>query len=99
MYLTRQTTNSAWKWPDIPGLHSFKGDLFHTATYKENFDLRGKSVAVIGNGSSGVQAVAEVYRHASKLVTWVRSPTWIIPAIGQAQGSKEGQQFKCQILS
>ncbi|KIX92238.1 uncharacterized protein Z520_11984 [Fonsecaea multimorphosa CBS 102226] len=82
---------NAWKWPDIPRLHSFKGDLFHTATYNEGFDLRGKFVAVIGNGSSGVQAVAEVYKHASKLVTWVRSPTWIIAAIGQAKGKRSSE--------
>lgn len=90
---------SNWKWPDIPGLHSFNGDLFHSANYKENYDLTGKRVAVIGNGSSGIQVVAEAYKHASKLYTWVRSPTWIIAAIGQKKGSKEGQNFECMTFS
>ncbi|GAQ12306.1 putative sterigmatocystin biosynthesis monooxygenase stcW [Aspergillus lentulus] len=85
---------NAWKWPDIPGLHSFKGDLFHSATYKDDYDLSGKRLAVIGNGSSGIQVVAEAYKHVSKLYTWIRSPTWILAAIGQRKGSKEGQNFE-----
>jgi hypothetical protein len=56
-------------------------------------------VAVIGNGSSGIQVVAEAYKHASKLYTWIRSPTWILAAIGQKKGSKEGQNYKCILLS
>jgi hypothetical protein len=79
-------------------LNTFKGDLFHSATYKDDYDLGGKRLAVIGNGSSGIQVVAEAYKHVSKLYTWIRSPTWILAAIGQRKGSKEGQNFEC-ILS
>ena len=28
-----------WTWPSIPGLHDFKGDLMHSAGWKENFDV------------------------------------------------------------
>ena len=44
---------SAWKWPDIAGLHSFKGKLLHSAKWDHSvvFDAT-KTVAVIGNGSS-----------------------------------------------
>lgn len=51
------TRCSDWKWPDIKGLHSFKGDLIHTAKWAEKFDHKSKRVAVIGNGASGVQIV------------------------------------------
>lgn len=27
-----------WKWPSIPGLHSFKGKLLHSATWDEDYD-------------------------------------------------------------
>jgi len=27
-----------WKWPDIPGLHSFKGKLLHSANWDESYD-------------------------------------------------------------
>ena len=45
------------KWPQILGLHDFEGDLVHNAAWPEKFKYSGKKVAVIGNGSSGVQIV------------------------------------------
>lgn len=27
-----------WKWPDIDGLHSFNGDLLHSANWDDNWD-------------------------------------------------------------
>jgi hypothetical protein len=48
---------SNWQWPQIEGLHSFQGSLLHSASWDNNVDLKGKSVAVIGNGSSGIQLV------------------------------------------
>lgn len=51
-------TLNNWKYPDIPNLLSFKGKLMHTATWDDGFDVRGKAVAVIGNGASAVQVVA-----------------------------------------
>jgi cation diffusion facilitator CzcD-associated flavoprotein CzcO len=51
---------SNWTWPDVEGLHSFKGTLIHTARWPEEFDHRGKVLAVIGNGSTGVQLVPEI---------------------------------------
>ena len=29
-----------WKWPDIPGLHGFKGKLMHSATWDDKFDYK-----------------------------------------------------------
>ncbi|EGC46868.1 flavin-binding monooxygenase [Histoplasma capsulatum var. duboisii H88] len=84
-----------WKWPDIPGLMSFKGRLFHTAKYEEGLDLKGKRVAVIGSGSSGVQAVAAVYKDASRLYTWVRNPMWITAGFAQKFAGPDGGNFQC----
>ncbi|KAF4918388.1 FAD-binding monooxygenase moxY [Colletotrichum viniferum] len=33
-----------WKWPDIPGLHSFKGYLFHSATWNPEYQVIVKSL-------------------------------------------------------
>lgn len=90
---------SAWKWPEIPGIETFEGDLFHTARYKEGYDLKGKRVAVIGAGSSGVQVVASIYNDVERLYTWVRSPTWITAAFGQQFATKEGRNFDCTCVS
>jgi hypothetical protein len=29
-----------WKWPDIPGLHDFKGEKMHSATWDDKFDYK-----------------------------------------------------------
>lgn len=68
-----------WKWPDVPGLQDFRGTLIHTARWPEGFDHRGKVVAVIGNGSTGVQLVPEIQPGVEKLYHFVRTPTWVIP--------------------
>lgn len=52
--------DSKWRWPDIPGLDTFKGDLVHSANWPKELQYAGKRVAVIGNGSSGVQIVTEI---------------------------------------
>lgn len=40
--------------PTIPGIESFQGKIFHSSRWDTSVDLRGKRVAVIGNGSSGL---------------------------------------------
>ena len=51
-------TPSNWRFPDIPGLKDYQGILLHTANWDDTTDLADKNVAVIGNGSSGIQVVA-----------------------------------------
>ena len=58
--LNPMTLNSAWKYPDIPGIREFKGKLMHSARWDSEYDLKGKSVAVIGGGSSAVQIVPQI---------------------------------------
>ena len=41
-------------WPeDVDGVKGFKGEVWHSARWRHDVDLRGKRVAVIGNGCSG----------------------------------------------
>ena len=70
---------SNWKFPDIKGLKTFSGELVHSAHWPEDFDYKNKKVAVIGNGSSGVQIVPALQPDVQKLVHFVGSPTWISP--------------------
>lgn len=57
-YYSRAFSN--WKWPDIDGLHSFNGQLVHSANWPESCDFKNKKVAVIGIGSSGIQIVPKL---------------------------------------
>lgn len=83
-----------FKWPDIPGLHDFKGKLMHSAAYEEGYPLEGKRVAVIGAGSSGVQIVANLSKTAGHIFHWVRSPIWITAGFAQTWAGKDGANFK-----
>ncbi|CAJ2501024.1 Uu.00g038770.m01.CDS01 [Anthostomella pinea] len=68
-----------WKWPDVPNLKSFQGDLIHTAHWPKDFDYANKTVAVIGNGSSGIQLLPAIQPGVKELYHFVRTPTWIVP--------------------
>ncbi|OQV04839.1 hypothetical protein CLAIMM_09663 [Cladophialophora immunda] len=85
---------NAWKWPDIPGLHDFRGNLYHTANYDDTVDLKGKRVAVIGSGSSGVQVVASIYQEVDQLYHWVRSPIWVTAGYGSKYAGENGANFQ-----
>ncbi|CAM1500624.1 Fc.00g097860.m01.CDS01 [Cosmosporella sp. VM-42] len=68
-----------WKWPEIEGLHDFKGHLLHTASWDNSVDLRGKTVAVIGNAASAVQCVAALQPEVKKLFNYIRTAAWMLP--------------------
>ncbi|KAH0432512.1 hypothetical protein CcaCcLH18_06419 [Colletotrichum camelliae] len=82
-----------WKWPDIPGLHSFKGDLFHSAIWDPEYQIANKTVAVLGTGSSGIQIVATLQSLVKSLVTFIRSPTWITAGFAQSHAGPGGANF------
>ena len=49
-------------------------------------------MAVIGNGSAGTQVVATMHSETSKLVNYVRSPTWLTPNIN-GEMTRDGSNF------
>lgn len=68
---------NAWKLPDYPGINEYEGHLRHSSNWDPNFDPRGKTVAVIGNGASGIQVVPELQKVVKHLDHYARSKTWI----------------------
>ncbi len=67
--------------PAIEGLHSFGGASLYTNRFpKEGFDFSGKRVALIGTGSSGVQATPVIARQAEHLYVFQRSAAYTMPA-------------------
>ena len=67
------------KLPDVPGLASFPGEVFHSARWHHGLDLDGKRVALVGTGSSSIQIVPEIQPTASRLVLFQRTPGWVMP--------------------
>lgn len=66
--------------PAIPGMSTFAGTSLFTSRWpKENVDLAGTRVGVIGTGSSGVQLIPVVAREAMQLYVFQRSPAYTLP--------------------
>jgi 4-hydroxyacetophenone monooxygenase len=63
----------------LPGVAGFKGEVFHTTTLPSDFDARGRRIAFLGNGSTGVQLMPEIAPDADRLYAFVRTPQWIGP--------------------
>ena len=65
--------------PDIPGIGSFEGELFHSARWNHDADLAGKRVAVIGTGASAIQVVPEIAKRVAHLDVYQRTAPWVMP--------------------
>ncbi|KAI1289066.1 4-hydroxyacetophenone monooxygenase [Xylaria venustula] len=68
---------NAWRLPNYPGLNDFRGLLRHASHYEPTFDPKGKRVAVIGNGASGIQLVSNLQKHVGHLDVYARNKTWV----------------------
>ncbi|KAM0820834.1 putative Sterigmatocystin biosynthesis monooxygenase stcW [Seiridium cardinale] len=66
-------TLNKWQWPDIPGLQTFKGTLLHSARWDPSFDATGKHIAVIGNGSTGIQIIPVLQPQAKHIDAYSHS--------------------------
>jgi cation diffusion facilitator CzcD-associated flavoprotein CzcO len=72
--------------PNIPGLDTFGGDVVHTARWDDDIVTKGRRIAVIGTGSTGVQVVSALQRKAAHISHFVRTPQWVMWApMGLAQ--------------
>jgi cation diffusion facilitator CzcD-associated flavoprotein CzcO len=66
-------------YPDIEGMESFSGDIFHTARWNHDVDLDNKRVAVVGTGASAVQVVPAIAPTVAQLSVFQRTPAWVVP--------------------
>jgi 4-hydroxyacetophenone monooxygenase len=64
--------------PDIKGLGDFAGPAFHTAQWNHAVSLKGKRVAMIGTGASGMQVGPSIAPEVERLSIFQRSPHWAI---------------------
>ncbi|TFV59695.1 NAD(P)/FAD-dependent oxidoreductase [Mycobacterium sp. PS03-16] len=72
---------SVAKRPDFPGLDDFGGRWYHTGQWPhEPVDFTGKTVAVVGTGSSGIQAIPRIAEAAEQLYVLQRTPNYSMPA-------------------
>jgi cation diffusion facilitator CzcD-associated flavoprotein CzcO len=67
------------QYPSWPGLELFEGPKFHTARWEHQHDLRGRSVAIVGTGSTATQIVPEIAPIVKQLYLDQRQPGWVVP--------------------
>ncbi|KAK7544599.1 uncharacterized protein J3D65DRAFT_27201 [Phyllosticta citribraziliensis] len=80
-------------WPDIEGLDSFQGELMHSARWNESYDFVGKTVGVIGSGSSAIQIIPNLQKLPEiRLSCFIRSRTWISPPFGSCLWEELGME-------
>lgn len=76
------------KLPSIPGIHEFKGKMFHTSRWDYDYTggsyrnpelskLADKRVAIVGTGATAIQAVPYLGRFAKQLYVLQRTPSTI----------------------
>ncbi len=70
--------------PDIRGIENFRGEIFHSARWNHDADLRGKRVALIGTGASAIQVGPAIAGAGSQvgvahLDVYQRTAPWVMP--------------------
>ncbi|KIX92044.1 uncharacterized protein Z520_12260 [Fonsecaea multimorphosa CBS 102226] len=77
-------TASGWlskpNYPEIPGLSTFKGQAVHIAQWDNTVRLEGKSVGIVGNGSTGIQVMTAIAQVVGKLQSFQRHPQYPVPS-------------------
>ena len=67
--------------PDFDGLDDYEGDWYHTGYWPhEGVDFTGKTVAIIGTGSSSIQSIPHIAAQAKHLTVFQRTPNFSVPA-------------------
>lgn len=77
------------KMPDLPGMKTFDGPLFHSSQWDPTVDFTGKRVAVVGSGSTATQLVPALMGKAKQVTMFSREPNWIVPKRARAYTDRE----------
>jgi cation diffusion facilitator CzcD-associated flavoprotein CzcO len=81
--------------PPFEGTDRFKGMTIHTGRWpKEGVDLKGKRVAVIGTGPTGVQLITEIAKEVGHLTVFQRTPNYCAPLRNGAVSPETQARFK-----
>jgi cation diffusion facilitator CzcD-associated flavoprotein CzcO len=81
-------------WPDVPGLDSFQGTLFHSARWNHDHDLTGERVAVIGTAASAVQFLPVIAPQTGALHVFQRQAQWVLPKVDPPFSDEDIARFR-----
>jgi cation diffusion facilitator CzcD-associated flavoprotein CzcO len=80
--------------PDIKGLSSFRGEIFHSARWNHDANLAGKRVALIGTGASAIQIGPAVVDRVAHLDVYQRTAPWVMPRHDRAYAAAEKLAYR-----
>lgn len=72
---------------------SFKGTQIHSALWRDDIQLDGKHVAVIGTGATAMQLVPSIAGQVASVTVYQRTAQWARPVKGYADPIAEGAQW------
>jgi cation diffusion facilitator CzcD-associated flavoprotein CzcO len=82
------------KYPDIEGMDSFAGAMFHSARWDHNVELDGARIGIIGTGSTAVQIVSEITSRVEHLTLFQRTAQWVMPQENPPYTEEEQASFR-----
>jgi cation diffusion facilitator CzcD-associated flavoprotein CzcO len=80
--------------PDLPGLETFEGAVFHSARWDHDHDVTGARVAAIGTGASAIQFVPAIQPKVAALHVFQRTPPWVVPHTNRRITSVERRLYR-----
>jgi cation diffusion facilitator CzcD-associated flavoprotein CzcO len=80
--------------PRFEGAETFRGQSWHSSSWRHDVDLAGKRVALIGSAASAVQILPEIARTAGQVTVFQRTPNWVIPRRDRAYRGWEKWAFR-----
>ncbi|MGQ0846932.1 MAG: flavin-containing monooxygenase [Sporichthyaceae bacterium] len=75
--------------PNVEGLETFDGTVFHSARWNHGHDVTDRRVGVVGTGASSIQFVPHLQRQAAALTVFQRTPPWVLPRPDRGIGAAE----------
>lgn len=83
--------------PPFAGHDQFQGPLVHTARWpREGIDLKGKRVAVIGTGATGIQVIQTIADEVEQLTVFQRTANYAVPMKNPKYGPQDMAAVRAQ---
>jgi cation diffusion facilitator CzcD-associated flavoprotein CzcO len=79
--------------PTFPGADTFRGPVVHTAQWRDDVDLTGKNVAVVGGGASSIQVLPYAAKHAKHVYAFIRTPSHVLPKPERTYADEDRRRF------
>jgi cation diffusion facilitator CzcD-associated flavoprotein CzcO len=80
--------------PNVAGLDSFAGEVFHSSRWNHGHNLAGRRVAVVGTGASAVQFVPRIQPQVEQLTVFQRTAQWVLPKLDRRVTAAEQALYR-----